>query len=210
MSRFMFTSIFLSGLSSAYSLMALTAERYWFIVHGMTYVNNVNNDKCKVVIVVVWVWSGLLAALPVLGWSCESRVDEECLPIGGGLPHSYVVVILVFVFIPMAAIILLNMGVLWCLWKQVNAITAQEASVGAQSSVNRKSAFTIVIITIVFLVGWMPIFSTMAMLSTDHISIYRVMVFIVMNSAVNPVVYGFRLKEVRRSVARLFTNNNGR
>ncbi|XP_066270752.1 G-protein coupled receptor 6-like [Branchiostoma lanceolatum] len=210
MARLMFTSMFLSGLTSAYSLMALTAERYWFIVHGMTYVSNVTNDKCMVMIVVIWVWSGLLAMQPVFGWSCAMRVDEGCLPIGGGLPHSYVVLVLVFVFIPMAAIILLNMGVLWCLWKHVNAITAQEAAVGAPSSINRKSAFTIVIITIVFLVGWMPIFTRMALFATDYLSLYKVMVFIVLNSAINPVVYGFRLQEVRRSVARLFVNSNGR
>ncbi|XP_078667468.1 G-protein coupled receptor 6-like [Branchiostoma floridae x Branchiostoma belcheri] len=211
MSRLMFTSIFLSGLSSAYSLMALTAERYWFIVHGLTYVNNVTNDKCRVVIMLVWTWSGLLAMLPIFGWRCVSRVDEGCLPIGGGLPPSYVVVVLVFVFIPMAAIIVLNMGVLWCLWKHVNAISAQEAAVGARPSINKKSAFTVVIITIVFMVGWLPIFTRMAMLTKDYVSVYKVMVFIVLNSAVNPVVYGFRLREVRRSVARLFVNsNNGR
>ncbi|XP_035670985.1 G-protein coupled receptor 6-like [Branchiostoma floridae] len=206
--RLMFTSMFLSGLSSAYSLMALTAERYWFIVHGMTYINNVTNDKCKVVTIIVWVWSGLLAMLPVFGWRCASYVHIECLPIAGGLPRSYVVVVLVFVFIPMAAIILLNMGVLWCLWKQVDAITAQEAAVGAQSSVNRKSGITLVIITILFLVGWMPIFSNMALFTHDFPSLYRMMVFIVLNSAINPVVYGFRLREVRRGVARLFAKSN--
>ncbi|XP_078667349.1 melanocortin receptor 5-like [Branchiostoma floridae x Branchiostoma belcheri] len=204
-SRVMFTSIFLSGLSSAYSLMALTAERYWFIVHGMTYINNVTNDKCKVVIALVWAWSGLLAMPPILGWRC----DEGCLPIGGGLPPSYVVVVLVFVFIPMAAIILLNMGVLWCLWKHVNAISAQEAAVGAQPSIKRKSGITLVIITIVFLVGWLPIFIRMAMFTDDYSVLYRMMVFIVMNSAINPVVYGFRLKEVRRGVVRLFANSFG-
>ncbi|KAI8500746.1 G-protein coupled receptor 6 [Branchiostoma belcheri] len=193
-SRVMFTSIFLSGLSSAYSLMALTAERYWFIVHGMTYINNVTNDKCKVVIALVWAWSGLLAMPPILGWRC----DEGCLPIGGGLPPSYVVVVLVFVFIPMAAIILLNMGVLWCLWKHVNAISAQEAAVGAQPSIKRKSGITLVIITIVFLVGWLPIFIRMAMFTDNYSVLYRMMVFIVMNSAINPVVYGFRLKEHNR------------
>ncbi|XP_078576846.1 melanocortin receptor 5-like [Branchiostoma floridae x Branchiostoma japonicum] len=206
--RLVFTSMFLSGLSSSYSLMALTAERYWFIVHGMTYINNVTNDKCKVVTVIVWVWSGLLAMLPVFGWRCASYVHIECLPIAGGLPRSYVVVILVFVFIPMAAIILLNMGVLWCLWKQMNAITAQEAAVGAQSSVNRKSGITLVIITILFLVGWMPIFINMALFTNDFTSLYIMMVFIVLNSAINPVVYGFRLREVRRGVARLFAKSN--
>ncbi|XP_066270959.1 G-protein coupled receptor 12-like [Branchiostoma lanceolatum] len=207
--RLLFTSMFLSGLTSAYSLMALTAERYWFIVHGMTYINNVTNDKCKVVIIIVWVWSGLLSMLPVFGWLCTSPVekDTDCLPIGGGLPRSYVVLVLVFVFIPMAAIILLNMAVLWCLWKHVTAITAQEAAVGAQSSINRKSGITLVIITIVFLVGWMPIFIQMALFSKNFQMLYRMMVFIVMNSATNPVVYGFRLREVRRGVARLFVNN---
>ncbi|XP_019628053.1 PREDICTED: G-protein coupled receptor 12-like [Branchiostoma belcheri] len=208
-SRLRFSALLLSGLSSAYGLMALTAERYWFIVHGMTYVNNVTNDKCKVMIVLVWVWSALLGMLPYFDWNCAGLFSEGCLPLGGGLSYGYVVAVLVFVFIPMAAIILLNMGVLWCLWKQVNAIAAQEAAVGAEPSTSRKSAFTVVLITVVFLVGWLPLFSRMAMLTTDVGSLHETKVFVVLNSAINPVVYGFRLREVRRGVRRLFRCGGG-
>ncbi|XP_066297958.1 melanocortin receptor 5-like isoform X3 [Branchiostoma lanceolatum] len=205
--RFRMSSILLSGMSSAYGLVALTAERYWFIVHGMSYVNNVTNDKCKVVIVVVWMWSLLLAVLPQFDSHCTGRFDEDCIPLGSGLSRNYVLIVVVFVFIPMAAILLLNLGIFWCLWKHVNAIAAQEAAVGAPPSVNRKSAITIVIITIVFLVGWMPFFIKLAQHSTDMVSLYSMMFFIILNSAINPVIYGFRLKEVRRRVARLFVNN---
>ncbi|XP_078667317.1 G-protein coupled receptor 3-like [Branchiostoma floridae x Branchiostoma belcheri] len=209
MSRVRFTLILLSGLSSAYSLMALTAERYWFIVHGMTYVNNVTNDKCKVVIMIVWAWSVLLAMLPHFGWICEGRAVEGCLTIGGGLPLSYVVFILVFVFIPMAAVVYFNLSIFWCLWKHVNAIADQEAAVGAQPSINRKSAITIIIITIVFLVGWLPFSVKMAMLTQDRVSLSKMFVFIILNSAINPLIYGLRLQEVRRGVARLFGCTNG-
>ncbi|XP_066297956.1 melanocortin receptor 5-like isoform X1 [Branchiostoma lanceolatum] len=202
------SSLLLSGMSSAYSVVTLTAERYWFIVHGMTYVNNVTNDKCKVVIVVVWMWSLLLSILPHFDSHCTGRFDEECVPLGAGLSRNYVIAVLVFVFIPMAAILLLNLGIFWCLWKHVSAIAAQEAAVGAPPSVNRKSAITIVIITIVFLVGWMPFFVKVAQMSTDIISVFKMLIFISLNSAINPVIYGFRLKEVRRGVARLFVNNH--
>ncbi|XP_019621128.1 PREDICTED: melanocortin receptor 4-like [Branchiostoma belcheri] len=197
------SSLLLSGMSSAYSLVALTAERYWFIVRGMSYVNNVTNDKCKVVIVVVWVWSLLMAILPHFDSQCAGRFDGECVPLGAGLSRNYVIAVLVFVFIPMAAIFLFNLLIFWCLWKHVNAIAAQEAAVGAQPSVNRKSAITIVIITIVFLVGWMPFFVKVAEMSTDMVSVFKMMIFIILNSAINPVIYGFRLKEIRRGVARL-------
>ncbi|XP_019621127.1 PREDICTED: G-protein coupled receptor 6-like isoform X2 [Branchiostoma belcheri] len=207
MLRLRLSLILLTGMSSANGLMVLTAERYWFIVRGMSYVANVTNDKCKVVIVVVWVWSLLMAILPQLDSSCAGRFDDACLPIGAGLSRNYVIAVLVFVFIPMAAIFLFNLGIFWCLWKHVNAIAAQEAAVGAQPSVNRKSAITIVIITIVFLVGWMPFFVMLAQMSTDMVSVYNTMIFIILNSAINPVIYGFRLKEVRRGVARLFVNN---
>ncbi|XP_078589535.1 G-protein coupled receptor 6-like [Branchiostoma floridae x Branchiostoma japonicum] len=208
MLRLRFTFVLLSGLSSAYSLLALTAERYWFIVHGMTYVNNVTNDKCKVVVLIVWLWSVLLAMLPNFGWHCASRTEEGCLRFGGGLPLSYVVLILAFVFIPMAAIVVFNLSVFWCLWKHVNAIAAQEAAVGAPPSVSRKSAVTVVIITVVFLVGWMPFAIKMAMFTQDSASLARMFVFVILNSAINPVIYGFRLQEVRRGVARLFRNNH--
>eukprot|EP00058_Branchiostoma_floridae_P011689 XP_002597177.1 hypothetical protein BRAFLDRAFT_66305 [Branchiostoma floridae] len=192
MLRLRFTFVLLSGLSSAYSLLALTAERYWFIVHGMTYVNNVTNDKCKVVVLIVWLWSVLLAMLPNFGWHCASRTEEGCLRFGGGLPLSYVALILAFVFIPMAAIIFFNLSVFWCLWKHVNAIAAQEAAVGAPPSVSRKSAVTIVIITVVFLVGWMPFAIKMAMFTQDSASLARMFVFVILNSAINPTGSVFR------------------
>ncbi|XP_035698308.1 G-protein coupled receptor 6-like isoform X1 [Branchiostoma floridae] len=201
------SSLLLSGMSSAYSLVALTTERYWFIVHGMSYVNNVTNGKCKVMIVFVWMWSLLLAVLPHVDSNCTGRFEEGCVPLGAGLSKNYVIVVLVFVFIPMSAIFLLNLGIFWCLWKHMNAIAAQEAAVGAPPSVSRKSAITIVIITVVFLVGWMPFFVEISQMSTDMVGVYKTMIFISLNSAINPVIYGFRLKEVRRGVARLFVNN---
>ncbi|KAI8492769.1 S23-interacting protein [Branchiostoma belcheri] len=206
MSLLRFTSLLLSGLSSAYGLLALTAERYWFIVHGMTYVNNVTNDKCKVVIAIGWLWSVLLAMSPNFGWNCVIY-EEGCFR--PGFPYSYLVVVLVFIFIPMAAIILLNAGVFWCVWKHMNAIAAQEAALGSQPSINRKSAITVIIITVVFLVGWLPFFVSMALLTEDDVSHAPMMVFIILNSAINPVIYGFRLSEVRRGVVRLFVNTSG-
>ncbi|XP_066279124.1 lysophosphatidic acid receptor 3-like [Branchiostoma lanceolatum] len=198
--RFFFSFGLLSGLSSAYGLLALTAERYWFIVHGMTYINNVTNDKCKVVVLIAWAWSVLLAMLPNFGWHCASPAEEGCRPLAGGLPHGYTVLVQVSIIIPMAAIILLNSGVFWCLWKLLNAIADQEAAVGAEPSTSRRSAITIVIITIVFLLGWLPTLIRMASSTVVSMPI----IYIVLNSAINPVIYGFRLLEVRRSVARLF------
>ncbi|XP_066296161.1 G-protein coupled receptor 6-like [Branchiostoma lanceolatum] len=209
MTRLRFTLVLLSGLSSAYSLLVLTAERYWFIVHGMTYVNNVTNDKCKVIIIIVWVWSVLLAMPPNFGWSCGSRAAEGCLSLGGGLTLGYVVLVLVFIFIPMGAVVYFNLGIFRCLWKHVSAIAAQEAAVGAQPSVNRRSAITIVIITIVFLVGWLPFSVRLAMFTQDAASLSQMFVFITLNSAISPVIYGFRLQELRRGVARIFRNSHG-
>ncbi|XP_035690291.1 lysophosphatidic acid receptor 1-A-like [Branchiostoma floridae] len=128
MLRLQFTLLLLSGLSSAYSLLALTTERHWFIVHGMTYVNKVTDDKCKVVVLIVWLWSVLLAMLPNFGWHCASRAEEGCL---------------------------------------------------------RRIAPQL----------------------RDSVSM-AVFVFIILNSAINPVIYGFRLQEGRRGVARLFRNNH--
>ncbi|XP_035696650.1 lysophosphatidic acid receptor 1-like [Branchiostoma floridae] len=202
------TALVLSGMSSAYSLMALTAERYWFIVHGMTYVNNVTNGKCKVVVVLVWVWSTLMAILPNFDWHCEGRFDPNCIPLGTGMSYNYAVVILVFVFIPMAAIILLNMCVLWCLWKHVNAIAAQEAAVGAEPSTSRKSAITVVLITVMFLVGWMPFAVRLSLFTQSDTKLTTMLICVLVNSSANPVIYGFRLREVRRGVVRLFRNAN--
>ncbi|KAI8505226.1 G-protein coupled receptor 6 [Branchiostoma belcheri] len=207
--RLLFTPSLLCGLSSAYSLLTLTAERYWFIVHGMTYVNQVTNDRCKVAIAVVWVWSGVLAMLPVFGWNCE-RFAPGCAWLGGGTPHSYLVLILVLVFIPMMAIVFFNVRVFYSLWQHVSDILKQEASVGAPPSTSRKSAVTIVLITGVFLVGWLPY--CVAVLgcaaSGDCAAVRPTLFFVILNSAVNPVIYGLRLREIRRGVRRLFTGNN--
>ncbi|XP_035690687.1 G-protein coupled receptor 6-like [Branchiostoma floridae] len=200
------TSTLVFGMSSAYGLLALTAERYWFIVHGMTYVNNVDNGKCKVVVLIVWVWSVLLGMLPNFGWHCASPTEEGCSPTGGGLPHGYIVLIQASIVIAMAGIILLNTGVFWCLWKHMNAIADQQAAVGAESGTSRRSAITIVIITAMFLVGWLPAIIKMAY-PTEASNIYAV--FVILNSAINPIIYGFRLSEVRRSVVRLFANCSG-
>eukprot|EP00058_Branchiostoma_floridae_P012457 XP_002597945.1 hypothetical protein BRAFLDRAFT_221452 [Branchiostoma floridae] len=198
--RLLFTCFFLSALSNAYSLLALTGERYCFLVHGMTYENKVTTDRCKVVIIVIWLWSGILALLPVIGWSCAYPSQGGCLQLGGGSQPSYLVLILVLVYLPMAAIVVFNL--------RVSDIRQQEAAVHAHPSTSRKSAVTILILTVSFLVGWLPYCTVMANElgcredcgNLDPAAI----AFVVLNSAVNPVIYGFRLEEIRRSVKRLF------
>eukprot|EP00058_Branchiostoma_floridae_P009577 XP_002595065.1 hypothetical protein BRAFLDRAFT_90174 [Branchiostoma floridae] len=206
--RFLPTSFLLTALASAYSLLALTAERYWFIVHGMTYENRVTNDRCKVVIIMVWMWSSILELLPVFGWSCAFPSQAGCSQFGGGTPQGYMVLILILVFVPMAAIVFFNIGVFRCLWRQVSDIRRQEAAVQAQPITSRKSAVTVLIITVVFLVGWLPLCVVVASEVTCRedcsTNIPATLGFILLNSAVNPIIYGFRLEEVRRNVKRLF------
>ncbi|XP_035670044.1 G-protein coupled receptor 6-like [Branchiostoma floridae] len=209
--RFLPTSFLLSALSSSYSLLALTAERYWFIVHGLTYEDKITNDRCKVAIIVVWLLSSILALLPVFGWSCTFPSQVGCSQYGGGTPQSYLVLILILVFIPMAAIVFFNLGVFRCLWRQVSDIRRQEAAVQAEPSTSRKSAVTILIITIVFLVSWLPYSAVVAnevFCKEDCNDMDQSMIgLVILNSAVNPIIYGFRLKEIRRNVKRLFVGN---
>ncbi|XP_035670040.1 G-protein coupled receptor 6-like [Branchiostoma floridae] len=211
LNRFLPTSIVLSALSSAYSLLALTAERYWFIVHGLTYEDKITNDRCKVAIIVVWMLSSILALLPVFGWSCTFPSQVGCSQYGGGTPQSYLVLILFLIFIPMAAIMFFNLGVFRCLWRQVSDIRRQEAAVQAQPSTSRKSAVTILIITIVFLVSWLPYSATVAnevVCKEDCNNMDQSMIgLVILNSAINPIIYGFRLEEIRRNVKRLFVGN---
>ncbi|XP_066299406.1 melanocortin receptor 5-like [Branchiostoma lanceolatum] len=205
LSRFFFTTILLSGLSSAYSLLILTAERYWFIVHGMSYLVNVTNERCVVMIVAAWVWSCFFAVLPNFGWSCT----VGCISVAGaGYPPSYLVLVLVLVFIPMAAIVGLNTGIFWCLWQQVSAIKRQEAAVQANHRTSRKSSITILIITVLFLAAWLPFCVNIAgavacQQDCSNNDDAPMLALVVLNSALNPIIYGFRLKEIRRGVKRL-------
>ncbi|XP_066299061.1 lysophosphatidic acid receptor 1-A-like [Branchiostoma lanceolatum] len=185
LSRFLFTTILLSGLSSAYSLLILTAERYWFIAHGMSYLVNVTNERCVVMIVAAWVWSCFFAMLPNFGWSCTAG----CIPVAGaGYPP-------------------VTWSSCWCLWQQVSVIKRQEAAVQANHRTSRKSSVTILIITVLFLAAWLPfcvnIAGAVACQQDCSNDDPPLLAIVVLNSALNPIIYGFRLKEIRRGVKRL-------
>ncbi|XP_066281158.1 melanocortin receptor 5-like [Branchiostoma lanceolatum] len=206
--QLLFAFLFLSALSSAYSLLALTAERYWFIVRGMTYEYKITNERCKIVVIAVWMWSIILALLPTFGWSCTYPSHVGCVQLGGGSQPGYLVLFLILIYIPMALIVIFNIRVFRCLWQQVSDIRQQEAAVQAQPSTSRKSAITILILTIVFLVGWLPYCTVIAneVACTEDCGNVdpAVTAFVTLNSAVNPIIYGFRLREIRRSVKHLF------
>lgn len=66
----------LLSTASINNICLISLDRYWSITHAVAYLKKRTPERAAIMIVAVWVFSGLVSIPPLLGWK-ESRAPEE-------------------------------------------------------------------------------------------------------------------------------------
>eukprot|EP00058_Branchiostoma_floridae_P027123 XP_002612614.1 hypothetical protein BRAFLDRAFT_78763 [Branchiostoma floridae] len=200
--------LFFSASFSVNSLLVLTLERYWFILHAFSY-ESVFASRAKLAIFVLWtwLWSGAFCAVALVTGSGKPRVssDGHVLP-GPVCPHLLVGFL---VIIPIIAILSFNTAILCVVCRHLGFTTSHNVA-NSPPRVNRKTVVTVTIITVVVLFSWVPQLVSLSLCTMGDITgpVSEVsMLFLTTGSVVNPLVYGLRLKKIREAVIWLLPCN---
>ena len=150
-------------LVSGFLLLLVSLDRWIAINHPLRYSALVTPRRVKICIGITWVYFSFIAVLPLFGWNTMKRREETGHPIPKChmryiMTASYALFIQ-FHTIPMAITMVALYANIYCIARrQVRRIHTMEAAVNqAMSSKSRKGLRVLVIMTMAFLLSWLPI-----------------------------------------------------
>lgn len=190
---------FIALSASVFSLLAIAIERYIAITKVKVYGSN---KTCRMFLLIgaCWVMSILLGGLPIIGWNCINNLDDcsAVLP----LNTRYYIRFVVTIF----SIILLSIVILYVRIYLIVRTSHQEATNSPAYALLK----TVTIVLGVFIVCWLPAF-TILLLDTsckmkqcpilNNAAIF--FSFATLNSALNPLIYTLRSKDMRKEFLRV-------
>lgn len=191
-------SAFITLSASVFSLLAIAIERHVAIAKVKLY----GSDKsCRMLLLIgaSWLISLALGGLPILGWNCLGRL-EACSTVLPLYAKPYVLCVVTIFSVILLAIVALYVRI-YCIVRSSHADVA-----GPQTLALLK---TVTIVLGVFIVCWLPAFSILLLDYACPVRscpiLYKAhyfFAFATLNSLLNPVIYTWRSRELRREVLR--------
>ncbi|XP_026888443.2 sphingosine 1-phosphate receptor 2 [Electrophorus electricus] len=190
---------FIALAASVFSLLAIAIERYIAITKVKVYGSN---KTCRMFLLIgaCWVTSILLGGLPIIGWNCINELTEcsAVLPLNSRRYIRFVVSIF--------SVILLSIVILYVRIYLIVRSSHQEAT-NSQAYALLK---TVTIVLGVFIVCWLPAFTILLLDTSCKMSSCPILShadaffgIATLNSALNPLIYTLRSKDMRREFLRV-------
>ncbi|XP_006023512.1 sphingosine 1-phosphate receptor 2 isoform X2 [Alligator sinensis] len=192
-------SAFAALAASVFSLLAIAIERHVALAQVKPYRRG-GGGRMVLLISACWVVALAVAGLPALGWNCLGRLGA-CSIVLPLYAKDYVVFV-VSVFTVILGTIVAIYAHIYCVARSSHAERA-----GAQSLVLLK---TVTIVLGAFIVCWLPAFVVLLLDAACGRLACPVLAqasyffaFATLNSAVNPLIYTLRSRDMRREILRL-------
>nr|KAG5701383.1 hypothetical protein BaRGS_032715 [Batillaria attramentaria] len=205
--------------ASIFSLLAVACDRLLAIVRALTYLQVVTTRRTLVVILLLWVFSLLLGLLPLLGWNEGEDSYKGYCSFLHVFPPSYVAAIFVCGLLPVGAILLIHVYLYAHARVHIRKIDAMEQVLGRKevralgmTGRSWRCFRTVTMVTGCVFACWFPfLLTTLYVLLapsphcvlSDIVGTHLLMLGYC-NSALNPVVYASRNKELRSGCVTAF------
>uniref|UniRef100_UPI00398EF35E sphingosine 1-phosphate receptor 4 n=1 Tax=Pristiophorus japonicus TaxID=55135 RepID=UPI00398EF35E len=196
--------LFFALAASTFSLLITAVERYATMVKPVPYASARKTCRVYVLIGLCWLVASLIGLLPLLGWNCICNLDE-CSTLLPLYSKSYILFCVVMFSIIIVGIV--------ALYSSIYHLVKTSAKSVASSKSRQKSVRllkTVFMIVAAFIICWSPLFVLLlldvfcdSVFCTKLHSMEWTIALAVVNSAINPVIYSFGSKEVRRAILKL-------
>ena len=200
--------MWVGALASAFSLVCIAMERYLAIKFPYDERKRITTAKLKLIVVVVWV----LAAswnLPLFLYARYDPVSEFCLfqwPSANFAQYHSPSCAVVFGVLPITIMIYLYSKLVYKLW--FRPIPSSTMTQQTKLRYCKKSARLVVTVSAIYSVCWIPVLAIYVISSFTSLQIYSSVhttsiVFVTLNSAINPVLYSLQSDRFRKHMLAL-------
>ncbi|XP_014051480.1 G-protein coupled receptor 12-like [Salmo salar] len=188
--------------ASVLNILAITVDRYLSLYNALTYHTERTVIFTFVTLVLIWVTSITLGALPIMGWNCleDETTCSICAPIDKNHAAALAVTFL-FVF---ALILQLYLQICKIAFRHAQQIAVQQKfmTTSHSSSPTTKGVSTLSIILGTFALCWIPfaMYSLVADIGYPPIYTYVTALPAICHSMINPIIYAFRNPDIQKSM----------
>uniref|UniRef100_A0A8C4QIV4 Adenosine receptor B1a n=1 Tax=Eptatretus burgeri TaxID=7764 RepID=A0A8C4QIV4_EPTBU len=197
----MVSSIVVFNLSSIFSLLAISVERYIAIFNPFRYQVLVTWRNALITIFFTWILSFIIGLIPAMGWNNGPTADGSCIFVLI-IDLSFKVYFIFFgcVLVPLFIMIMIYLRIFMEVRRQLRALSSSRTM-----KKEMKTATSLFLVLFLFIVCWIPVqimdsiffFCPTCTLPLTFMSLAIILCHA--NSVVNPFLYALRMRSFRRA-----------
>lgn len=207
--------------SSVGSLLLTALDRYLCIHQASSYKVLLTRRRALLSLLILWSATIFISFLPLMGWRCPTGLSPPCSRLFPYISQGYLACWISFIFVLLALILVAYALILWKAHRHESSMHSLQGAAGtgqARMRMDIRLARTFGLILLILVGCWLPALSFMladVAVLLSH-SQQRAFAFCstlcLVNSAINPLLYALRCRELRVALLHLLQRvcNTGR
>ncbi|XP_078347398.1 neuropeptide FF receptor 2-like [Oculina patagonica] len=202
--------IWVGGAASLFTLMAIAFERYFAVLRPYTALGKITARKLKILVIASWAFAALKDGTPFFIMKYDPVIDF-CMETWSDITSARAftaVIFLLDLLIPLSLMGYLYGRIVYCLWF---CTPVRELSMLALLRARKRITKMILIVTVLYALFWTPVvvlyfiaYYGIPNIGYGSVAYNTSVVFVCLNSSVNPFVYSFQNERFRRGFRDLF------
>lgn len=198
--------------SSVGSLLLTALDRYLCIHQASSYKVVLTRRRATLGLLILWSATISISFLPLMGWRCPTGLTPPCSRLFPYINHGYLACWTSFILVILALILAAYALILWKAHLHESSMTSLQGAAGAGHARMRmdiRLARTFGLILLILVGCWLPALSFMLadvsvlLTHTQQRAFAFCSTLCLVNSAVNPLLYALRCRELRVALLQL-------
>ncbi|KAK5615794.1 hypothetical protein CRENBAI_022145 [Crenichthys baileyi] len=192
--------------SSVGSLLLTALDRYLCIHQASSYKVLLTRQRALLSLLVLWSITIFISSWPLMGWRCPTDLSPPCSRLFPYISRGYLACWTTFILVLLALILVAYTLILWKAHRHESSMTSLQGAAGtgqARMRMDIRLARTFGLILLILVGSWLPVLTFMLvdvsiiLTHTQQRAFAFCSTLCLVNSAVNPLLYALRCRELR-------------